>query len=64
MAAGCCGWANYFNVGTTNRSRQLAVKWRNFEGVTHEFFGLGAVSDTAKAAEQFAADELKKSFAK
>jgi acetyl esterase/lipase len=34
------------------------------EGVTHEFFGMDAVLDDAKRAQEFAVKELKQSFAK
>ena len=30
--------------------------------MTHEFFGMGAVVDKAKEAENFAADQLKQAF--
>ncbi len=39
------------------------VEYKNYQGVTHEFFGMGAVVDKAKDAEQFAADGLKMAFA-
>jgi acetyl esterase len=42
----------------------VAVSYREYRGVTHEFFGMGAVVPKAKEAEQFAADALKKAFAK
>ena len=35
------------------------VRYMNYEGVTHEFFGMGAVVPEAKQAEAFAADGLK-----
>ncbi len=38
------------------------VDYQNYEGVTHEFFGMGAVLDKAKQAQQQAADGLKKGF--
>jgi acetyl esterase len=38
------------------------VEYRNFEGVTHEFFGMGAVVDKAKQAVQLAAERLKSTF--
>jgi membrane protein len=41
----------------------VPVTARNFEGVTHEFFAMGAVVPAAKTAVAFAAGELKKSFA-
>jgi acetyl esterase len=41
----------------------VAVSYKEYRGVTHEFFGMGAVVPKAKEAEQFAADALKKAFA-
>lgn len=41
----------------------VAVTYKEYKGVTHEFFGMGAVVPKAKEAEQFAADQLKKAFA-
>ncbi|MDB5790498.1 MAG: lipase [Massilia sp.] len=41
----------------------VAVSYKEYKGVTHEFFGMGAVVPKAKEAEQFAADALKKAFA-
>lgn len=41
----------------------VAVTYKEYTGVTHEFFGMGAVVPKAKDAEQFAADQLKKAFA-
>ncbi|GAC1648945.1 MAG: alpha/beta hydrolase [Gemmatimonadaceae bacterium] len=38
------------------------VDQKTYNGVTHEFFGMGAVVDKAKDAEQQAADALKKAF--
>lgn len=38
------------------------VKYQNYEGVTHEFFGMAAVIDEAKQAQKLAADELKDAF--
>lgn len=40
----------------------VQVDYRNYGGVTHEFFGMGAVVDEAKQAEQQAAMGLKKGF--
>lgn len=42
----------------------VTVNYRNFDGVTHEFFGMGAVLDDAKAAMDYAATDLKNAFAK
>lgn len=44
------------------RQAGVSVRERNYQGVTHEFFGTGAVVDKAKQAVQFAADGLKASF--
>ncbi|MGN6389686.1 MAG: alpha/beta hydrolase [Burkholderiaceae bacterium] len=41
----------------------VPVAYRNYDGVTHEFFGMGAVLPEAQDAERFAAEELKKAFA-
>ena len=42
----------------------VAVKYQNYDGVTHEFFGMAAVVPQAKAAEQVAASDLKGAFGK
>ena len=42
----------------------VEVEYRNYDGVTHEFFGMAAVVDKAKKAESFAADRLKTAFKK
>lgn len=42
----------------------VPVVYQNYDGVTHEFFGMGAAVDKAKEAEKLAADGLKKGFAK
>ena len=42
----------------------VAVDYKEYSGVTHEFFGLGAVVAKAKAAETLAVANLKKAFAK
>ena len=41
----------------------VKTRYKNYEGVTHEFFGMGAVVDKAKQAQQFAAEGLKEAFA-
>jgi acetyl esterase len=41
----------------------VTVAYKNYEGVTHEFFGMGAVVDTAQEAVNFAAAHLKDAFA-
>jgi len=46
------------------KSAGVEVDSKNYEGVTHEFFGMGTVVDEAKQAEQQAAAGLKKGFAR
>lgn len=48
-----------------DRLQQAGVEttYRNYEGVTHEFFGMGAVVADAAAAQDLAAKELKEAFA-
>jgi acetyl esterase/lipase len=41
----------------------VSVTQKTYDGVTHEFFGMGVVHDKAKDAEGMAADALKKAFA-
>ncbi len=40
----------------------VKVQYKNYTGVTHEFFGMAPVVSKAKNAQKFAATELKKSF--
>lgn len=40
----------------------VKVNSRNYEGVTHEFFGMAAVVPEAKDAQAYAAGELKEAF--
>lgn len=42
----------------------VKVKYKNFEGVTHEFFGLGAVVNTSIEAVVFGAEGLRTGFEK
>ena len=44
------------------RTAGVPVRQRTFAGVTHEFFGMGAIVDTANSAVAFAAEGLKKAF--
>jgi acetyl esterase/lipase len=46
------------------RQAGVPVRWRNFDAVTHEFFGMGAAVDAAKEAVGYAAEGLKESFAR
>lgn len=49
-----------------DRLRQAGVEVhaRRFDGVAHEFFGMGAVVDQATEAVEFAAADLRRAFAK
>ncbi|RFZ83555.1 alpha/beta hydrolase [Mucilaginibacter terrenus] len=40
----------------------VKVDSKNWDGVTHEFFGMGALVPQAKEAETYAVDQLKKAF--
>ena len=40
----------------------VEVEYKNYNGVTHEFFGMAAVVSEAKDAQKFASKELKKSL--
>jgi len=42
----------------------VTVRHQNYDGVTHEFFGMGAVVDKAKQAVQLAGSALKQAFGK
>ena len=42
----------------------VTVDSKNYEGVTHEFFGMAAVVPEAKEAQAYAAKELIKAFSK
>ncbi len=42
----------------------VTVTYKNYEGVTHEFFGMAAIVADAEAAQTLAASDLKASFAK
>lgn len=45
------------------QSDGVPVAYRDFAGVTHEFFGMGAVLSKAREAQAFAAENLRKAFA-
>ena len=51
-------------LGDKLKEAGVAVMSRLYTGVTHEFFGMAAVLPEAKAAQAFAADELKKALGK
>jgi len=42
----------------------VTVDSKNYEGVTHEFFGMAAIVPEAKEAQAYAAEQLKKAFSK
>lgn len=42
----------------------VEVAYKNYVGVTHEFFGMGPVVDEGKEAVAFAAKRLKGSWGK
>ena len=44
------------------RAAGVTVEQKTYPGVTHEFFGMGAVVDKAKDAETMAANALRKAF--
>jgi acetyl esterase len=44
------------------KQANVKVARKEYEGVTHEFFGAAAVLPTAKKAQSFAADQLKDAF--
>ena len=47
------------NLAARMRASGVDVTQKTFQGVTHEFFGMAAVLDQAKDAQQLAADRLK-----
>ena len=44
------------------REAGVPVNYHDYEGVTHEFFGMGAVLDQAREAQRFAAEGLHQAF--
>ncbi len=40
----------------------VKVNYKNYKGVTHEFFGMAALVDDAEEAQEYAVSDLKKSF--
>ena len=45
------------------RKARVPVERRNYDGVTHEFFGMGAVVEKAREAQAWAGDRLLEAFA-
>jgi len=46
------------------RAAGVPVTVRTYDGVTHEFFGMGAAVDKAKQAQQLAGERLQESFSR
>ncbi len=46
------------------RAQGVEVEYRNYAGVTHEFFGMAPLVQEAAAAQNFAVTDLKESFEK
>jgi acetyl esterase/lipase len=44
------------------KQAHIPVLRKEYEGVTHGFFGAAPVLDTAKKAQSFAVDQLKEAF--
>ncbi|MCZ4243620.1 alpha/beta hydrolase [Pedobacter punctiformis] len=55
---------NNDGIMLTNKLKEAGVKvdHKNYEGVTHEFFGMAALVPEAKQAQAFAAAQLKTAF--
>ena len=51
-------------LGDKLKAAGVTVDAKNYDGVTHEFFGMGIIVPQAKDAETFASDQLKKAFKK
>jgi acetyl esterase len=41
---------------------KIAVSFKEYAGVTHDFFGMGAVLPAAREAQEFAGDSLKRAL--
>jgi len=46
------------------KDADVKVDSKNYEGVTHEFFGMAIIVPQAKDAQAYAADALKAAFKK
>ena len=44
------------------KAQGVSVNYKNYDGVTHEFFGMAAVLDQAKDAQKIATSDLKNAF--
>ncbi|MFD0751407.1 alpha/beta hydrolase [Mucilaginibacter calamicampi] len=49
-------------LGDKLKAAGVAVDSKNYDGVTHEFFGMGAIVPQAMDAEMYAVEQLKKAF--
>lgn len=50
------------NLAQLMKAAGVDVSSRNYDGVTHEFFGMAAIVPQAKEAQAYAAGQLKKAF--
>ncbi|MBC7742531.1 MAG: alpha/beta hydrolase [Bdellovibrionaceae bacterium] len=50
------------NLADKLKSAGVEVEYKNYKGVSHEFFGMASVVKEARDAQKFAAKELKHSF--
>lgn len=50
-------------LGGKLKRATVPVAMRDYDGVTHDFFGMGQIVDKAATAQQFVAAQLKKAFA-
>lgn len=44
------------------KKQGVSVRYKNYEGVTHEFFGMAPILKDARSAQEFSASRLKMSF--
>lgn len=52
------------NLSEKLKAAGVSVDSENYDGVTHEFFGMGSVVPQAKDAMSYAAGQIKKAFGK
>ena len=56
-------WSPYpFTMNWEITAAGVPVTYKLYEGVTHEFFGMGAVVADARAAEELVGQQLKRAF--
>lgn len=51
-----------FELAEKMKAQGVDVKYKNYKGVTHEFFGMASVLKEAREAQKLAAKDLTKSF--